>query len=216
MTAAEGTPPRAPEDRRVCARPVGRAAPAELGVQPGRAGARWLRGRRDLLGRVQHRAGDHQYGEVLHRLSRDARQRVRGAEIDDPFLQPLGRARDLPGLSRSAQLDATRSRARCRPRRKSGAHLFGTIDTREKFQEHRLELALHEWARLKANDSLECRNCHSAESMDITKQSPRAVRRASAPAVHRPEDLHRLPQGHRAQAARHARRAWLAIDGKAA
>ncbi len=53
-------------------------------------------------------------------------------------------------------------------------HLFGTIDTREKFNDHRLELALHEWARFKANDSLECRNCHSAESMDITKQSPRA------------------------------------------
>ncbi|MDH2349167.1 NapC/NirT family cytochrome c [Bradyrhizobium sp. SSUT112] len=32
----------------------------------------------------------------------------------------------------------------------------------------------HEWARFKANDSLECRNCHSADSMDITKQSPRA------------------------------------------
>jgi cytochrome c-type protein NapC len=54
-------------------------------------------------------------------------------------------------------------------------HIFGSIDTREKFLEHRLELALREWARLKANDSLECRNCHSAESMDITKQSPRAA-----------------------------------------
>ena len=52
--------------------------------------------------------------------------------------------------------------------------IFGTIDTREKFVDHRLELAAHEWARFKANDSLECRNCHSAESMDITKQSPRA------------------------------------------
>ena len=53
--------------------------------------------------------------------------------------------------------------------------LFGYIDTREKFQDKRLELALHEWARFKANDSLECRNCHSAQSMDITKQSPRAA-----------------------------------------
>jgi cytochrome c-type protein NapC len=53
--------------------------------------------------------------------------------------------------------------------------LFGVIDTREKFLGHRLELAVHEWARMKANDSLECRNCHSAESMDITRQSPRAV-----------------------------------------
>ena len=54
-------------------------------------------------------------------------------------------------------------------------HLFGTISTREKFVEHRLELAQHEWARLKANNSLECRNCHQPGSMDITKQSPRAV-----------------------------------------
>jgi cytochrome c-type protein NapC len=54
-------------------------------------------------------------------------------------------------------------------------HLFGTIDTREKFLDHRLALALHEWARLKANDSLECRNCHSSQSMDASKQSPRAA-----------------------------------------
>jgi cytochrome c-type protein NapC len=53
--------------------------------------------------------------------------------------------------------------------------IFGTINTREKFLEHRLELALREWARMKANDSLECRNCHSADSMDTTRQSPRAV-----------------------------------------
>lgn len=53
--------------------------------------------------------------------------------------------------------------------------IFGTINTREKFESKRLELAQHEWARLKANDSLECRNCHSAESMDITRQSPRAA-----------------------------------------
>src|SRR5580765_1918038 len=33
--------------------------------------------------------------------------------------------------------------------------IFGTIDTREKFEAHRLELARHEWSRLKANDSLE-------------------------------------------------------------
>ena len=28
---------------------------------------------------------------------------------------------------------------------------------------------------MKANDSLECRNCHSSESMDLTKQNPRAA-----------------------------------------
>lgn len=53
--------------------------------------------------------------------------------------------------------------------------VFGVIDTREKFLDHRLDLAIREWARMEANDSLECRNCHSAESMDITRQSPRAV-----------------------------------------
>lgn len=52
--------------------------------------------------------------------------------------------------------------------------IFGTISTPEKFQEKRLELAKHEWARFKANDSLECRNCHNYESMDFTRQSARA------------------------------------------
>lgn len=53
--------------------------------------------------------------------------------------------------------------------------VFGTINTRDKFLDKRLELAQHEWARLKANDSLECRNCHSPESMDITLQGARAA-----------------------------------------
>ncbi|MGB3815310.1 MAG: cytochrome c3 family protein [Shinella sp.] len=53
--------------------------------------------------------------------------------------------------------------------------IFGTISTREKFLEKRLELAQHEWARLKANDSLECRNCHSSVAMDFTKQTQRAA-----------------------------------------
>ncbi len=54
-------------------------------------------------------------------------------------------------------------------------HIFGTISTREKFLEERRVLAQHDWARLKANDSLECRNCHSEVSMDFTRQSQRAV-----------------------------------------
>jgi len=54
--------------------------------------------------------------------------------------------------------------------------LFGTISTREKFEAKRLELAQHEWARFKANDSLECRNCHNFEFMDFTQQSTRAAK----------------------------------------
>lgn len=53
--------------------------------------------------------------------------------------------------------------------------IFGTISTRQKFLDMRLELAKHEWARLKANDSLECRNCHSSLAMDFTKQTRRAA-----------------------------------------
>lgn len=53
--------------------------------------------------------------------------------------------------------------------------IFGSIDTREEFEAHRLTMAAREWDRLKENNSLECRNCHSAESMDISLQGPRAA-----------------------------------------
>jgi len=54
--------------------------------------------------------------------------------------------------------------------------LTGTIDTREKFEAKRLELARREWARMKKADSRECRNCHSLESMDSEMQAQRARR----------------------------------------
>ena len=53
--------------------------------------------------------------------------------------------------------------------------IFGTINTREKFIDKRLELAQREWTRLKSNNSLECRNCHNLNSMDFTRQSKRAM-----------------------------------------
>lgn len=51
---------------------------------------------------------------------------------------------------------------------------MGTIDTKEKFEAKRLQLARNEWARMKAVDSRECRNCHSFEGMDANKQMQRA------------------------------------------
>ncbi len=57
--------------------------------------------------------------------------------------------------------------------------IFGTISTREKFEAKRLHLAQNEWTRLKANDSLECRNCHEFDSMDFTLQAERAARQHS-------------------------------------
>jgi cytochrome c-type protein NapC len=51
--------------------------------------------------------------------------------------------------------------------------MLGTIDTAEKFEAKRLELATHEWDRMKATDSRECRNCHNYDSMDYMVQGPR-------------------------------------------
>lgn len=52
--------------------------------------------------------------------------------------------------------------------------ITGSIDTREKFEAKRLQLARNEWARMKASDSRECRNCHSLESMNSEMQKQRA------------------------------------------
>ena len=51
--------------------------------------------------------------------------------------------------------------------------ITGYVDTPEKFEAHRMELATHEWARMKASGSRECRNCHSFDAMSgsIQKQS---------------------------------------------
>jgi cytochrome c-type protein NapC len=54
---------------------------------------------------------------------------------------------------------------------------LGTINTREKFEAKRLELAQHEWDRMKKNNSRECRNCHDYDSMDYTAQGRRAYKR---------------------------------------
>ena len=51
--------------------------------------------------------------------------------------------------------------------------ILGTIDTPEKFEAKRLEMAESVWKAMKANDSQECRNCHSFEAMDFKKQQRR-------------------------------------------
>jgi nitrate/TMAO reductase-like tetraheme cytochrome c subunit len=53
-------------------------------------------------------------------------------------------------------------------------HWRGTIDTPEKFEKTRLEMAKRVWATMKANDSHECRNCHSVVSMNPHKQTAAA------------------------------------------
>jgi len=56
-------------------------------------------------------------------------------------------------------------------------HFRGSIDTRQKFEAKRFELAQHVWTAMKKTDSRECRNCHNFDSMDYDKQDPRSSRR---------------------------------------
>ena len=52
--------------------------------------------------------------------------------------------------------------------------ITGVIDTKEKFEAHRMELATNEWERMKESGSRECRNCHNFDSMNSQKQKPKA------------------------------------------
>ena len=52
--------------------------------------------------------------------------------------------------------------------------IMGTIDTPEKFEAKRLQLAENEWKRMKGSDSRECRNCHSFDGMNTEVQKQRA------------------------------------------
>lgn len=48
--------------------------------------------------------------------------------------------------------------------------LTGSIDSKEKFEAHRWHMANRVWDRMKANDSRECRTCHSFSAMDLDEQ----------------------------------------------
>ena len=63
---------------------------------------------------------------------------------------------------------------------KASKELYGhfitrSIWTEEKFNALRPHLATNEWARMKKNDSQECRNCHAFDYMDFTMQENRAA-----------------------------------------
>lgn len=51
----------------------------------------------------------------------------------------------------------------------------GKIDTEEKYEAHRLEMAETVWSQLKANDSATCRSCHSFNAMELYDQ-PKGAR----------------------------------------
>jgi len=58
-----------------------------------------------------------------------------------------------------------------------GHFVTHSIDTREKFEAKRQELAERVWIYMKENDSRECRGCHDAKKMDPDKQSEKAQAR---------------------------------------
>lgn len=57
------------------------------------------------------------------------------------------------------------------------SEVFGVIDTREKFDRHRLVMAKREWERMRESDSIGCRNCHSWESMSLKDQDSLAAKK---------------------------------------
>lgn len=54
-----------------------------------------------------------------------------------------------------------------------------SIDTPEKFEAKRAELAKREWKRMKDNNSVGCRSCHNYEAMEHSKQHPEAAKQMS-------------------------------------
>lgn len=50
----------------------------------------------------------------------------------------------------------------------------GKIDTTEKYEEHRYEMAMREWQRMKRSDSQTCRSCHDESAMSEFDQSDKA------------------------------------------
>ncbi|MGB8328276.1 MAG: NapC/NirT family cytochrome c [Steroidobacteraceae bacterium] len=57
------------------------------------------------------------------------------------------------------------------------AWAMGTVNTKEKFAAVQLKLAEDVWAKMKATDSRECKNCHSIEAMDISAQDASAAKK---------------------------------------
>ena len=57
--------------------------------------------------------------------------------------------------------------------------IIGTINTRGKFEAHRLGMAEYVWRKMKSTDSRECRNCHGLIFMDLEKQDKSAQKKHS-------------------------------------
>jgi len=57
--------------------------------------------------------------------------------------------------------------------------ILGTIDSEEKYEEHRWDMATRVWAKFKSTNARECRSCHDFAHMDLSSQSRSARNRHS-------------------------------------
>ena len=55
--------------------------------------------------------------------------------------------------------------------------IMGTIDTKEKYEAHRWDMANRVWDKMRASNSRECRTCHEFENMDLSEQDRSARKR---------------------------------------
>ena len=55
--------------------------------------------------------------------------------------------------------------------------IMGTIDTKEKYEAHRWDMANRVWEKMRASDSRECRSCHEFSNMDLSEQDRSARKR---------------------------------------
>ncbi|CAA6827133.1 MAG: Cytochrome c-type protein NapC [uncultured Thiotrichaceae bacterium] len=55
--------------------------------------------------------------------------------------------------------------------------IAGTIDTPEKYEKHRWDMASRVWKKMEDSDSRECRSCHSFDHMDLSAQDKSARKR---------------------------------------
>ncbi len=110
-----------------------------------------------------HSMKDNPYEEYKHTLHYSNRSGVRAECADCHVPEQLG-----PKLVR--KLEASRE---------VWHHLLGSINTTEKFEAKRLELAANEWKRMKRTDSATCRHCHDDLAMSRDEQSRVAWRQHS-------------------------------------
>jgi nitrate/TMAO reductase-like tetraheme cytochrome c subunit len=81
-------------------------------------------------------------------------------------------------------------------------HMQGELNTPAKYEAHRAQLAQKIWTELKANDSAECRSCHTPSQMAFAKQTADAasahqsLKQDGSTCIDCHQGVaHRLPQG---------------------